>query len=214
MLNRWSSNRSTWLAILSLLAVISLSCEVTSTNPNNANQSTTKGFLKTDCAVPGVNFPDITVDYMVDDVYDGGYLICNSSSTGAHGLSENYYISIMAMKPIKLNEAYQTLQSSIQRFVDDSIEWNAIPDIPERAKDELTFLCNEKDCYTFMITHEANVQGCLNGSGYGAEIFYRKYLVNISFQSCELNDTASYFSVLKNLEDAAINAVERVEATK
>jgi hypothetical protein len=65
-----------------------------------------------------------------------------------------------------------------------------------------------------MITGYANVQECLNGYGYGAEKVDGKYLVNVSFQSCELADTASYTAMLQNLETTAIAAIMRLEAAK
>ncbi len=41
-----------------------------------------------------------------------------------------------------------------------------------------------------------------------------KYLVSISFVSCELSDTTSYAAVLKSLQDAAMAAILWVEAAR
>jgi hypothetical protein len=143
-----------WLICLTLLVVISLGCSVpqktkvapTATRPGGAVQPVKqKGFEKTDCTVAGVTFTDITVNYFVDDNYDGPYLICNSSSTGAHGLSEHAYIKITAYKTGKLDEPFRQSKESIQRFVDQANEWNADPNVPAEAKDEVTFIHNDQD---------------------------------------------------------------------
>jgi hypothetical protein len=145
-----------WFAILSLLGIVSLGCELSQqvgTPPagqqgNNRPQAPTlqgNGFLATDCSVSGITFPDITVSYNVDDPYNGPYLVCNSSSEGAHGLSVHYYINIVAYQAAKLDAIYQEQQANIQGFVDQSNEWNADPDIPAEIKDEITFLRNDSD---------------------------------------------------------------------
>lgn len=182
-------------------------------NPPN-QQVKQSGFIKTDCGVSGISFKDsdITVDYIVDDMYDGPYLICNYSATGSHGLSETAYFSVIAYKAGKLDEFYQSLKESITGFVDQANEWNAQPDLPPEVKDEITFIRDDSDGYIFMITSESNVQGCLMGDGYGAEKINGKYLVKLQFSSCE-GDAGAYLDAFQNLKSAAEEAIKRVEAS-
>lgn len=220
--NRRSPKLAIWLTILALLVIILMGCAPAPKNEHRTNQTHTDGrpttvkvgFEKTDCGIAGITFPDITISYNVDDPYDGPYLICNSSSEGTHNLSVHYYMSIIAFKADKLDAVYQELQANIQGFVDQSTAWNALPNIPANAKDEITFIRNDRDGYVFMITSEANVQECENGRGYGAEKVMGKYLVNLGFQSCELADAAAYTAVLKSLETAALTAIQRVEGIR
>ncbi len=183
--------------------------------PPNANspsdqQAEPPGFSESDCNVSGVTFDTITVDYIVDEIYDGPYLICSFSGTGSKGLSETAYFRIVAYKADKLTQFYQELQTNIQGFVDQSTEWNALPDIPADAKDEITFIQNDSDGYIFMITKYANVQNCTIGDGYGAEKINEKYLVQLQFSSCE-GDAGAYMTTLENLQNAALEAILRVE---
>jgi hypothetical protein len=211
-----------WLTILNLLGIITLGCGLT--KPIGIVPTVQAGnggpvaptvqpikFQATDCNVAGITFPDITTSYNVDDIYDGPYLVCNSSSEGAHNLSVHYYINIVAYKADKLDAFYQELQTNIQGFVDQSTEWNADPDVPAEIKDEITFIRNDSDGYVFMITSFSNVQNCENGRGYGVEKVLGKYLVQVQFQSCELADAGAYTAVLKSLETAALAAIQRVE---
>jgi hypothetical protein len=170
------------------------------------------GFSEADCNVSGVNFDNITVDYNVDEIYDGPYLICSFSATGAHGLSETAYFRIVAHKPDKLEEFYQELQINIKGFVDQANDWNAQPDLPPEVKDEITFIRDDNDGYIFMIAKEANVQECINGDGYGVEKINGKYLVQLQFSSCE-GDAGAYVTALQNLQTAATEAIQRVEAS-
>jgi hypothetical protein len=182
-------------------------------SPSN-QQGKPSGFLKADCGVSGISFKDndITVDYIVDDMYDGPYLICNYSSTGSHGLSETAYFSVIAYKAGKLDEFYLPLKENIKGFVDQANEWNAQPDLPSEVKDEITFIRDDSDGYIFMITSESNVQGCLMGDGYGAEKINGKYLVKLQFSSCE-GDAGAYLDAFQNLKTAAEEAIKRVEAS-
>jgi hypothetical protein len=214
---------SIWFSILGLLLIISLGCTlsipappVNPVKPTKPVMATVQqvGFEKTDCSVASITFSDITVSYDVNDIYDGPYLICSSSSTGAHGLSENAYISIIAYKADEIGGFYLDMQKNIQGFVDQANEWNADPDLPAEAKDEVTFIRNDQNGYVFMISYEANVQKCYSGSGYGAELVNGKYLVHLSFQSCELADAAAYTAVMQALETAALTAIDRVEAAR
>ena len=220
--NRKPRNWMGWFTTVSLLVIISLGCDMTKaigTLPTGqavngglgAPTVQQRGFLATDCNVSGITFLDITVSYIVDDTYDGPYLVCNLSSEGTHNLSVHYYINVVAYKADKLDAIYQELQTNIQGFVDQSTEWNADPDIPAEIKDEITFIRNDSDSYVFMITSWSNVQNCENGRGYGVEKVMGKYLVQVQFQSCELADAAAYTGVLKNLETAALAAIQRVE---
>lgn len=169
-------------------------------------------FVKTDCNVSGVTFKDITVDYFVDDIYDGPYLICSVSTTGSHGLNESAYFRIVAYKAGPLLEVYPDLQNSIKGFVDQANEWNALPDLPPEARDEITFIRDDSEGYIFMITKEANVQGCLDGTGYGVEKVDGKYLVQLHYISCE-GDAGAYVTAMENLRNAARDAIRRVEAS-
>lgn len=189
----------------------------TATNsiPNAVNptvqQQKPAGFSKEDCNVSGITFPDITVDYIVDDIYDGPYLTCSFSNIGSHGLSETAYISIGAYKPASLDEFYLDHQQNIQGFVDQAAEWNAYPDLSPDLKKEITFLSKNEDGYVFLITGLANVQNCLNGKGYGVEKVNGKYLVQLTFNSCE-GDAGSYQTTFLNMWNAATDAINRVEA--
>ena len=211
-----------WLTTVSLFVIISLGCDLTKqigTQPTGqavngglgAPTVQPRGFLATDCNVSGITFPDITVNYIVNDTYDGPFLVCNLSSEGTHNLSLKYYFNVGAYKSDKLDAIYQEIQTNIMGFVDQSNEWNADPDIPAEIKDEITFIRNDSDGYVFMITGWSNVQNCENGSGYGVEKVRGKYLVQVEFQSCDLTDAAAYTAVLKNLETAALAAIQRVE---
>ena len=179
------------------------------TSPST-QQAAPAGFLESDCAVSGVVFQDITVDYLVDDIYDGPYLICSISTTGAHGLSESLYFRIVAYKPSLLPQYYRDLQTSIQSWVDQANEWNSTPGIPESAMDTITFLHDDGEGYVFLITSEASVQGRLIGDGFGAEMVNGKYLVQLEFSSCE-GDAGVYEAALQQLENAALAAIQRVE---
>lgn len=220
----FSSNKAsrsvTWLTILGLLAIISLSCDIGFKPREPVSQAEPvepvepgkpAGFEKTDCAFMGITFPEITIDYIVDENNAGPILNCNSASQGAHG-SVRYSINIVAYQADKLEGIYQEQQASIQRFVDQSTGWNAEPDIPDEAKDEITIIKNDSEGYIFMISSEANVQNCYNGYGYGVEKVNGKYLIHIEYESCELPDAAAYKDVMENLEITAMRAIVRVDA--
>jgi hypothetical protein len=214
-----------WLTILNLLGIITLGCVLT--KPNGIAPTVQAGnggpvvptvqqmkFQASDCNVAGITFPDITTSYNVDAVYDGPYLVCSSTSEGAHNLSVHYYINIVAYKADKLDALYQDLQTNIRGFVDQSNEWNADPDVPAEIKEQITFIRNDSEGYVFMITGFSNVQNCENGRGYGVEKVLGKYLVQVQFQSCELADAGAYTDVLKSLETAALAAIQRVEGAR
>lgn len=229
-------NRLKFLFLVIFLVLLSLACSVSgATQPSNANnqaaqlplaseppeqlpdanspagqQAQTPGFLEADCNVSGVTFDKPNIGKSVDDIYDGPNLVCNYSGEGPHGLSETVYFRIVAYKADKLEQFYQDMQTNIQGFVDQATEWNAQPDIPESAKDTITFLRNDSDGYVFLITSEANVQDCTNGDGYGVEKINGKYLVQLTFTSCE-GDAGSYLETIQNLQDAAAEAILRVE---
>lgn len=221
--NKRPRNWLVWLTTVSLLVIISLGCDMTKqigTLPtgqavNGGLRPPTvqpRGFLASDCNISGITFPDITVSNIVDDTFDGPYLICNLSSEGTHNLSVHYYIHVAAYKADKLDTIYQEIQTNIQGFVDQSTKWNADPDLPAEIKDEITFIRNDSDGYVFMITSWSNVQNCENGRGYGVEKVMGKYLVQVDLQSCELENAAAYTAVLKNLETAALAAIQRMES--
>jgi hypothetical protein len=211
--NRRIPQSATWLIILSLLAIISLSCDfgIKPREPvGQEKPAAPAGFEQSDCSVAGVTFSDITVDYIVDEMYAGPYLTCNSSSASAHG-SIQVYISITAYKADKLGGFFQNTKTSIQSYVDQSTEWNANPEVPDEAKDVISMIHDDSNRYVFMITSEANVQNCFNGYGYGIEVVNGKYLVNIHYLSCELADTAAYVAMLESVETAALTAIQKVE---
>jgi hypothetical protein len=217
ILNVTTRRNKTLYDILLLLATISLACGTTVKSREPVSQGepmkpTSKplAFEKTDCSVAGITFPDITVSYVVDDNYDGPYLICHSSSQGSHG-SIGTYFSVMAYKTDKLETAYNELQASIQGFVDQSNEWNADPNLPEEIKDNIDFIQKSTDQYTFVISSYSNVQNCYRGRGYGAEKYLDKYLIHLSLESCELGDANAYRALLISLEKAAYTAIYRVE---
>jgi hypothetical protein len=180
--------------------------------PNNSSNqpADSEGFLKSDCNVDGVTFNNINVGYNVDDIYDGPSLVCSFTGTGSKGLSEIAYFRVGAYKAGPLLEIYQDQQKNIQGFVDQATEWNAQPDVPDSAKDTITFIRDDNVGYIFLITSEANVQGCLNGDGYGIENVDGRYLVQLTFNSCE-GDAGSYQTTLENLRNAARAAIRRVE---
>jgi hypothetical protein len=211
-LKRRAPASAIWLIILVLLVIISLGCLVTPTSQiSKATSARPLEFERTDCSLAGVKFSDITISYNIDDTYAGPYLICSSSSQGTHDLSVSYYLSIIAYKADMLEAFYNELLANIQGFVDQSEAWNADPSLPAEAKDEITFIEKDPDGYVFMITSWSNVQECENGNGYGAEKVLGKYLVSISYRSCELPDAAAYSAVLKSLDAAAKAAIFRVE---
>jgi hypothetical protein len=182
--------------------------------PSSTNVGTLGGFQESDCAVPGVTFPSISIGDQVTEVYDGPSLICHASTEGAHGLPEIAHIGITAFKADKLEEFYEQGMGSIKVFVDSANEWNAIPDLPSEARYEIDFILNDDDGYVFMITTEANVQGCLLGKGHGEEMVRGKYLVSLLFESCELGDAAAYTAALEKLRTAALAAILRLESVR
>ena len=170
-------------------------------------------FEKADCDVPNIpeiSFPDITIDYIIDDIYNGPYLICNSSSQGAHG-SVSYCISDIAYKTEKLNELYNELHTSIQGFVDQANEWNSALKYGDPLIDTIDITRNESNRYMIVISSLSNVQNCYLGYGYGAEKVLGRYLVHIGFESCEKGDAAAYAYVMEMLEQTALGAIARVE---
>ena len=169
------------------------------------------GFEKADCTVGGWPFTDISVGNVVTDVFDGPSLICNVSDTGEHGLAEDAYISILALKKDKLEEFYQEKQQNNKGFVDQANEWNALPDLPASSRNEITFIRDDEDGYIFMITTEASVQKCIEGRGYGIEKIYDRYLVETYFSSCKLRDAGTYTTALRTLQETALRAIQRVE---
>ena len=179
--------------------------------PSSSGVGTLGGFLDSDCAVPGVTFPSPYVgDQVTDEVFDGPSLICDSSTEGAHGRPVSAHIGITAYQADKLEGFYQQAVEGIRGFVDQANAWNALPDVPPDARFEITFIQNDNDGYIFMITSQANVYDCLDGSGYGQAKVEGKYLVNLGFQSCE-GDAAAYTAALMNLRTAALAAIQRVE---
>jgi hypothetical protein len=184
------------------------------TAENSGNQQgASNSFMESDCYVSGITFDSITTGYSVDEIYDGPYINCNYSTTGAHGLSETAYISIIAYKPDMLEGFYLDLTDNISGYVDQSNEWNAHPDLSEEMKDEITMLRDDGEGYVFLITKNANVQGCILGKGFGAEMVEGKYLVQIMYSSCE-GDASSYQAALNSLKSAAEVAIYRVETAK
>ena len=169
-------------------------------------------FDKADCDVPGISFPDsgITISFTVDDIYAGPYLICNSSSQGAHG-SVSYYLSDIAYKTAKLTESYNELHTSIQGFVDQANAWNSSLKSGDPLMDSIDIIRNDSNRYVIVISSESNVQHCYRGYGYGAEVLFGKYLVHIGFESCEKGYASEYVTLMKNLESAAIKAIYRTE---
>lgn len=178
---------------------------------NSSEMTQSARFAETDCTVSGVAFSNINVGYTITDFYDGNSLICHTSFTGAHGLSEAAYISILALKPDKLEGAYQEKLSVNTGVVDQANKWNAQPDLPADARDEISFIREDSDGYIFLITREANVQNCINGEGFGVEMINGKYLVDLYFSSCE-GDAGTYLAIMQNLQQAALAAIQRVES--
>jgi hypothetical protein len=158
----------------------------------------------------GINFDTITIAKDDDDIYDGPSLICSCSKEGAHGLSETLFINIAAYKADMLVGFYLDFKDNISGYIDQSNEWNAQPDLPEEAKDEITMLRDDSDGYVFMITKNANFQDCTLGKVYGVEKVYGKYLIQVMFSSCE-GDTSSYLDAVNNLKSAAEVAIYRIE---
>ena len=161
-------------------------------------------------ALPAIFFSDITVSNTVDDTFDGPSLICSLAGQGAHG-SVNCYLSIFTYKTTKLDAAYADLKTNIQGFEDQAVVWNASPNVPAEAKQAISIIYKSTDRDVIVISGEANVQGCYRGDGYGAEEFYDKYLVHLSFDSCDLADAEAYSAEMKSLETVALTAILRVE---
>jgi hypothetical protein len=214
-------NRRNLLIAIIVLILVSLACSAGDVPAGKAPTATSKGptpqvmkFLESDCNVPGVTFTTTHVGYNTDNIYDGPSLTCHTSSTGAHGLAESAYISILALKPDELEKAYQGKQAVNQGFVATAKEWNADPKLPAELIAEITFLSDTDDyadAYTFMITQYANVQECVLGTGYGVEKINGKYLVELTFTSCELGDAGAYVSMMEKLMGAAMAAIQRID---
>ena len=121
---------------------------------------------------------------------------------------------ILALKPDELEKAYLEKRTVNQGFVATANEWNATPDHSPELIANITFLSDMDDleyAYTFMITQYSNVQECLLGDGHGVEKINGKYLVELTFTSCELGDAAAYVSMLEKLHAAALAAIQRID---
>ncbi|MHC1741369.1 MAG: hypothetical protein AB9897_09700 [Anaerolineaceae bacterium] len=177
---------------------------------NSGSNSQSLRFTESDCNVSGVVFQNKNVGYTVTDVFDGNSLTCHTSSTGAHGLSEMVNFSIYTLKPSSLDALYEEKKSVDSGFVEQANEWNALPDLPADIRDEITFIRDDGDGYIFLITSWANVQNCVNGDGYGVEKVNGKYLVVLSFTSCE-GDAGSYLATMQNMRQASLAAIQRIE---
>jgi hypothetical protein len=209
------------LVLLSLLVVIMLSCGINQNQPGVANQLNPVapaghgqlvgvGFKKSDCEAAGIIFPNVTTQYVVDEIYDGPSINCFLSTEGAHG-SIQITISIAAYQAGQLDRYYQSQKTTIQSYVDQSTEWNnSDPEMPEDVKDSIKMLFDDQDAYVFMITSDANVQACIQGRGYGTLKLFDRYLVNLQYVSCELANAESFNTAMDNLATAAINAALRV----
>jgi len=130
-------NRRILLITIIILVLVSLACSAGDVPPGNALTATSKvptpqvmKFLESDCNVSGVTFTTTHIGYNTDNFYDGPSLTCHTSSTGAHGLAESAYISILALKPDQLEKSYQEKQTVNQGFVTNAKEWNASPNLP------------------------------------------------------------------------------------
>jgi hypothetical protein len=225
--NRRAPRSGSFLAFLGLLAIISLSCgcdlfppgsgepvnPVIPVAPADPGKLVGIGFNRSDCENTGIIFPDITDSYIVDEINDGPYIMCNLSSQGAHG-SIQASIGITAFQADKLGGFYQNQKATIKAYVDQSTEWNAQPDMPEEVKDVISILYDDVDGYVFMITSGAYKNTeliCFNGYGYGTMILFDKYLANIQYSSCELADTAAYVAMMQKLQTMAMVAALNVE---
>jgi hypothetical protein len=211
-------NRRNLLIAIIVLVLVSLACSAGDVPAGKAPTATSKvptpqvmKFLESDCNVPGVTFTTTHVGYNTDNIYDGPSLTCHTSSTGAHGLSEAAYIGILALKPDELEKSYQEKKAVNQGFVDSANEWNADPKLPAELLAKITFLDDDADTYTFMITQYSNVQECVLGTGYGVEKINGKYLVEVTFTSCELGDSAAYGERMGRMVLAALDAVARID---
>lgn len=221
------NNNRLFLFLLSIPILISLACNTTPLNkvfsasdpvePPPASvspviqQDTSGGFLELDCSMSGIIFNPINIAKYVDDIYDGPSLTCSYSTTGAHGLSETVYISIVAYKADQLEGFYQGLKENFTGYIDQANEWNAHPDLSAEMKNEITMLRDDSDGYVFLITKYANVQDCTKGDGYGVEKVNGKYLIKILFSSCE-SDAPGYLATFKYIQSIAEGAIKRIEA--
>jgi hypothetical protein len=214
MANRRNPQRSTLFVLLALLAIISLSCELESEQSEPIQPLPAPvgaDFNESDCNDVGISFSDIWVGRAQDENVEGPYLHCELSSDGAHG-SIHASLGIETYKADKLEAAYQNQRTTILVNVTSANEWNNQPDMPEDVKYVISTLYDKVDGYVFMITAEANMENCIDGSGYGTMILFDKYLANFQYSSCELADTAAYVAMLNSFEQAAINATMRVES--
>lgn len=181
-------------------------------NSNSGDQQNPAGgFLKSDCSMSGIVFDPISIGSYVDDVYDGPSLSCSYSTINGYGLAETVYFSIVAYKPDKLEEFYQDSKENISGYIAQANEWNAHPDLSPDMKNGISMIRDDNDGYVFLITKNANVQGCTKGDGYGVEKVNGKYLIKILFSSC-VSDASSYLVSVKYLQAAAEAAVSRIEA--
>lgn len=167
------------------------------------------GFEPADCNLSGLVFPDMTTGNNEFDPYDGPSLICNSSATGSHELNERMYLSIQKMLPDRINAAFEEQKGMHKAFVDEAIAWK---EKNPTAGSEVAKIRDDANGYIYLVITQANVQGCVLGEGYGAEIV-DNYLVNSYFSSCE-GDAASYSKAVETLRETARKAIERVENNK
>lgn len=163
------------------------------------------GFTASDCSANGLTFTDITAGLNDFEPYDGPSLICHSSTTGSHGLSEVNHLNINKMLSDHINTAFDDQKTTHKIFIDQAIAWK---EKNPTAGTEVVKIRDDATGYIYIILTEANVQGCLLGEGYGVEIL-NNYLINYLFSSCE-GDAASYTKAMETLQKTAQQAIERI----
>ena len=170
------------------------------------NTAQPAGFLSFDCAINGLVFPNITTGTSSFDPYDGPSLICNSTATGEHGLSEIRHININTIKPAFKTSSFEDQKSVYKPIVENAVAWKAKN---PTASTEVIMLQEDEGAYIYLILTNANVQECVLGEGYGVEIIDH-YLVNYNFSSCE-GDSFSYVKSIEDLQKTARLAIDRLQ---
>jgi hypothetical protein len=165
-------------------------------------------FEASDCAVPGLDFTQITVDFSSDGPNPGPYLNCKTDEM------DGFLISPWA-DPAQLDSNFTNATIVSKGFVDQANEWNSDPTLPPSLLAHVNLLHDESDRYVVVITQYSNTRNCLTGLGLGEEKVDGKFDVHLNYTSvnsgCGPSDPEAYVTMMQNLETAALAAIARVE---
>jgi hypothetical protein len=165
------------------------------------------GFQESDCAVEGLEFTSIAVDYFNAGPNQGPSLYCTAGQDGGFTITP-------WSDPAQLEAALQAGRAVSQGFVDQANEWNSQPLLDPAQLMHVIVLYDDSDRYMIVQTQYSNVFNCVDGFGIGDEIVAGRFAVNLSYWpagDCGPSDPDAYVSMLEKLEAAAMAAIDRLE---